>query len=250
MYWPSRVTAPTPVCTVVGLKMTVDQLWTGDFVVGVGENPSYWVTIEGIQNPLEADSMDALQVRFVEPGGGVLMSVMTDYGDPFDIGVGTMLCSITASPTTVDYDKSKMLITITPTKQFPTDTTFTINLPRAWPRITMNTSYNQVINTTSQPSCLPITPNIQSNIACSISPSTAMVTASNLFAATVSQQITFSLSQIRNPPTTEQQGSIEITSVRANGKSMEKCSGVKMTGITAGELSAVSFNVDSREVGG
>ncbi len=118
-----------------------------------------------------------------------------------------MVCTLTADPTQVDYAQGKMIVTITPSKFFPSDTTFLITVPTYWPRSSLNSSYNQIMNATSQPSCLSVSSNVQSNIACSVTSSSMIfVTVTNVLSAKTLTSITFSLSQIRTPPTVEPQG--------------------------------------------
>lgn len=142
-----------------------------------------------------------------------------------------------------------MILTLTPTKYFPSDTVFLITIPTYWPKNALNTSFNQIINSTIQPTCLPISTNVQSSITCTLS-STSVITVSvsNLFLSDTSQSISFSLSKIRNPPTVESQGALEIISQRGVN-SMEKCSMVQMTGITSGQLDGATFAMDSTQVG-
>ena len=62
--------------------------------------------------------------------------------------------------------------------------------------------------------------------------------------------VQFSFSQIRNPPSIESQGSIDIISRRSTtSRTMERCSLVKMTGITSGDLGKAVFMMDSKIVG-
>jgi hypothetical protein len=126
----------------------------------------------------------------------------SDFGSGITIGTGVMTCTLTADPTQVDYDKSKMILTITPTKLFPVDTIFSITIPKNWPRSAVTSAFNQIINVTSQPNCLAISSNVQSSIGCSISSSSVIfVTVTNVLPAMTTSPVTFSLSQIRNPPT-------------------------------------------------
>jgi hypothetical protein len=109
--------------------------------------------------------------------------MQTDFGNGFLIGEGVMTCSLTANPTQIDYDKSKMIISITPTKKFPSDTVFTISIPRYWSRSIINGTTYQIINATTQPNCLAISSNLQSNIGCTISGASMItVTVTNLLA--------------------------------------------------------------------
>lgn len=68
-----------------------------------------------------------------------------------------------------------MIITLTPTKYFPSDTIFLITIPTYWSRSTLNSSFNQIINSTSQPTCLPVSANVEGNIRCTLS-STSVIT--------------------------------------------------------------------------
>lgn len=98
-----------------------------------------------------------------------------------------MSCALTSLPTKINYDSAKMIITLTPTKFFPSDTIFLITIPTYWPRSTLNSSFNQIINSTTQPTCLPISTNVQGNIRCTLtSTSIITVTVSNLFLSDIS----------------------------------------------------------------
>ena len=114
-----------------------------------------------------------------------------------------MACTLTSDPSQIDYDKGKLIVSISPTKLFPSDTVFNINVPRNWNRSLINTTRYQIINATSQLSCVSMSSNLQSNINCTISGSTQVsISMTNLFATSTNQTITFSIYPIRNPPTT------------------------------------------------
>lgn len=70
----------------------------------------------------------------------------------------------------------------------------------------------------------------------------------NLVSADTSFGIKFSVSSISNPPTTEPQGSINIVAKKDGTKSMARCSGAKMTGITPISFYSASFIVDNYSV--
>lgn len=77
----------------------------------------------------------------------VVVSVL-DFNVGIQISEGTMSCDITAEPNYVNNDKSKMILTIKPTKLFPSDTSLIINIPKHWPRILKPTQFNQILPST------------------------------------------------------------------------------------------------------
>lgn len=56
----------------------------------------------------------------------------SDFGSGIDFGIGRLSCTMTSLPTQIDYDSAKMIITLTPTKYFPSDTVFVITIPTYW----------------------------------------------------------------------------------------------------------------------
>ena len=79
-------------------------------------------------------------------------------------------------------------------------------------------------------------------------PTAIEVNVINLVTADTTSGLKFSVSSITNPPTTEPQGSINIVAKKDGTKSMARCSGVKMTGITAVNFYTASFVVDNYTV--
>ncbi len=59
--------------------MTVSSLFPTDFNSS-NSGPIYMFTIEGVNNPLEAGTADALLIKFVNPSSTVIISMYTDFG--------------------------------------------------------------------------------------------------------------------------------------------------------------------------
>jgi hypothetical protein len=132
--WPSALSSPTPACSVTALTLTVSSIFPNDYTV-IAPGATYSLTIDGISNPLEAGRTGSFTIRIINPANTVLLSVLSDFGNGITISAGRMTCVLTADPTQVDYDQSKMILSIIPTKKFPSDTVFTITLPFYWPRV-------------------------------------------------------------------------------------------------------------------
>ena len=155
-----------------------------------------------------------------------------------------MTCSITSTPT-LTSSTSSMIISVTPRSFLPFNTTLTLTSNVYWPS---NAQDTQPI--LEEPiSCLPIT-NSSNTIECAYTRTTSsiIVTITNLVDQDSVGPIEFSISNIINPPTTEPQGSISISSKKDGSKAMERCSGNKINGITANSLSSVTYTVENRGV--
>lgn len=133
-----------------------------------------------------------------------------------------------------------MLVTVTPKVLIPYNTTITLSTAKYWP-----TSAVQIDQILSSPVyCQPVT-NVSANIQCTMTATSSLltVTATNVVDSDWNAGITFSISPMVNPPTTEPQGSFEVSAKKDGNILMAKCSGSKVSGITPGSLAAVSYIV-------
>ena len=75
-----------------------------------------------------------------------------------------------------------------------------------------------------------------------------IVKATNVVDADTEYGVTFSISPLLNPSSTEPQGSIDITAMKDGTRSVGACSGNKITGVTAGTVDSPTYVVEDYEV--